>query len=67
VDDPALDKIADMLADKLTSSKRAQWIDPETHSEHHSFVGKQIQRESDLMELRQRIVMSACIWAIPLY
>lgn len=60
------DRIADKLADRLMSAKRAQWIDPETHSEHHEWVRGRINNEAELRELKKRIVLSACIWAVPL-
>lgn len=60
------DRIADKLADRLMSAKRAQWIDPETHSEHHEWVRGRISSEAELRDLKKRIVMSACIWAVPL-
>jgi hypothetical protein len=60
-----IDLIAGKVADELASRKRAQWVDPETHSDHHRHVAGLIQREADMTELRKKITYSACIWAVP--
>jgi hypothetical protein len=60
-----IDTLAVRVADELSSRKRAQWVDPDTHSDHHRFVGRQMQREIDMTELKRKIAYSACIWAVP--
>lgn len=61
-----VERIADTLATKIMDSKRAQWVDPETHADHHDWVKGRMASEKDIRELKKRIVMSACIWAVPL-
>ena len=61
-----IDRIAAKVADELSTRKRAQWVDPETHMQHHQHVAVLIRREADLAELRKKIIYSACMWAVPL-
>lgn len=61
-----IEAIASKTADELSTRKRAQWVDPETHQEHHTWVSRQLKRETEYSELRQKILTSACIWAIPI-
>lgn len=58
--------IATKVADELVDRKRARWIEPEIHAQHHGHVSTWIQRESDLTELKKKIIYSACMWAVPL-
>lgn len=58
--------LAKKVVDELTTRKRAQWVDPETHFEHHRHVATLMQREADMSELKKKIIYSACLWALPL-
>lgn len=58
--------IAEQTADRLAARNRADWVDPETHTKHHRWLATQMKREADFVELRQKIMTSACIWAIPI-
>lgn len=60
------DLLASRIADELSTRKRAQWVDPETHMQHHQHVAVLIRREEELTELKKKILYSACMWAIPL-
>jgi len=60
-----IEAIAKQLADNLVEKRRLQWVDPETHYQHHQFVGDQITRMKNLEKLKHKILLSACIWAIP--
>jgi hypothetical protein len=64
--DEQLDSIANRLADELIQRRRAQWVDPETHSQHHQWVEGRLQAESERKQLINKIILSACIWTIPL-
>lgn len=65
--DPAdIDAIADQTANKLAARNRADWVDPETHTRQHRWLAGQMKKEADFVELRQKIMTSACIWAIPI-
>ena len=60
------EQLAEVVANRIMSAKRAQWVDPETHSEHHDWIKQKVAEEEDLRLLRRRIIASACIWAVPL-
>lgn len=66
LNDAEVEAVAEKLASNLMEKRRLQWVDPETHYQHHQFVGGQILRMKNLERLKTKIVMSACIWAIPL-
>jgi hypothetical protein len=61
-----IDELANKVADRMMSAKRAQWVDPETHANHHEWIKGKQAFESDIKALKRRIIMSACIWAVPL-
>lgn len=64
--DDQLDVIAEKTAERMISAKRAQWIDPETHHEHHEWVKTRITDAEHWREAKRRIALSACIWAVPI-
>lgn len=61
-----INSIAKALADDLVQKRRLQWVDPETHYQHHQWVLARMEREKERRELANKIIQSACIWAIPL-
>jgi hypothetical protein len=61
-----LDELADKVADKIMAAKRAYWVDPETHADHHDWVRAKKAGEEEFKQLRRRIILSACIWAVPI-
>lgn len=64
--DDQLQSIAKRLADELVEKRRAQWVDPETHYRHHQWVKLRLENEKSRRDLVNKIILSACIWAIPL-
>lgn len=61
-----VEAIASAVESKLVQSSRIRWVDPESHYDHHKWITRQISRERDYAQLREKILTSACIWAIPL-
>jgi len=65
-----IDLIAERTATLLAEKKRAHWVDPEIHAEHHSWTSLQITAQDRRREfwegVRQKIVASAAIWALPI-
>lgn len=65
-----VEALATRTADVLTERKRAHWVDPQLHAEHHSWTAVQIQAELDRTEfwrgVRQKILVSAAIWSLPI-
>lgn len=61
-----IDEVANKLAQKLFDEKRALWVDPETHHQDHEWVKSKRLYESELRDLRKKIIQSAVIWAVPI-
>lgn len=61
-----IDLIASAVTEKLVNEKRAYWVDPETHAEHHEWVKKQIESEKDRRKFRQQVIRSSILWAVPI-
>ena len=59
-------KVASLIADELTTKKRAQWIDPETHSDHHAWIGDKQKNEQEWKKFRSKVLESSVGWAVPL-
>ena len=64
--DEELAQFANRVAEEIAGKRRAQWIDPQTHHEHHEWVKIQKSREEEFKALRQKIITSACLWAVPI-
>ena len=58
LDQQQLDQLAEALAQKLMNERRARWVDPETHYEHHRFI-KHLKddeaRRAELLDYMERI------------
>jgi len=61
-----IDDLADKVADRIMVAKRLQWVDPETHANHHEWIKGKQAFEEDIKNLKRRIILSACIWAVPI-
>jgi hypothetical protein len=61
-----IETIAERTVAMLAGAKRIHWVDPEVHADDHGWVAVQRKREQDFIELRQKILTSACIWAVPI-
>jgi len=61
-----LSSIARKLSEQLTANKRAFWVDPEIHAQHHEWVKQRKQDEDDLRSFRQKVIQSAILYAVPL-
>lgn len=61
-----IDLLAQKVAEELDKKTRAFWVEPETHFTHHQYVTAQIDRQRDRNELRNQVIKSACIWALPI-
>lgn len=61
-----LDRVAEILAEKLFNEKRALWIDPEHHHAQHQWIHSKMLDEEEMRKLRRKIIESAVIWAVPL-
>lgn len=61
-----IELIAAKTVDLLAGAKRAHWVEPEIHAHDHVWIGAQRKREQDFIALRQKIITSACIWAVPI-
>lgn len=59
-----LDNIAERMTRKLLDEKRALWVDPETHSQHHEWIKDRLNDEAELKVMRKRVIESALIWAV---
>lgn len=62
-----IESIAELTAKKLIDEKRAKWVDPDTHDNHHEWVRKKMQDENDRRAMRRRVIESALIWALPIF
>lgn len=43
--DDEINAIAKQMADTLTQQRRLQWVDPETHYQHHEWVEQRRQED----------------------
>lgn len=61
-----IDRVAELLAEKLFNEKRALWIEPEQHHAQHQWIQSKMLDEEEMRKLRRKIIESAVIWAVPL-
>lgn len=61
-----IDAIALKTSEHMTDKKRAQWVDPDTHAEHHDWVKRQMVSEEEKRKIKQKIIQSAIVWAAPI-
>ena len=62
--DDEINAIAKQMADTLTQQRRLQWVDPETHYQHHEWVEQRRQEDERRREFRNKVIQSATIWAV---
>lgn len=61
-----IDRIAEKLSVCLIESRKARWVDPDTHAAHHEWAAVKMSSEAEWRAMRLRVIESAAIWAIPI-
>lgn len=59
-------EMAEIVAESLRRNGSPYWVEPNTHKSHHDWVSGRLKAENELVELKKKIVYSACIWAVPI-
>lgn len=66
-----LEKLAELAsektAEKMCAAKRAQWIDPDTHSDHHRWTAEQIALRAERRAMYRKVAESGLTWAFLLF
>lgn len=60
-----IDEIASKVAEKL-ESKIASAVDHDRHHDHHEWIESQLEKEKEYQALRKKLIVSACLWTIPI-
>lgn len=59
--DQELDSLAERLSVCLIDSRRAHWVDPETHADHHEYLRDKISSETEMKAFRKKVAESTAV------
>lgn len=62
-----IEAVSDLVVKKLCDAKRARWVDPDTHDDHHNWVAAKMKDEEERRAMRRKVIESSIGWALPIF